>query len=48
MTPAKGVGGDFYDFFLLDEDHLAMVMADVSGKRCPCSFVYGGFQNSDS
>ena len=32
MVPAKGVGGDFYDFFLLDDDHLALVMADVSGK----------------
>ena len=32
MTPAKEVGGDFYDFFLVDDDHLALVMADVSGK----------------
>ena len=32
MTPAKEVGGDLYDFFLVDEDHLAMVIADVSGK----------------
>ena len=32
MDPAKGVGGDFYDFFLVDEDHLCMIMADVSGK----------------
>ena len=32
MEPAKEVGGDFYDFFFVDEDHLAMVMADVSGK----------------
>ena len=32
MEPAKEVGGDFYDFFLMDDDHLAMVMADVSGK----------------
>ena len=32
MTPAKEVGGDFYDFFLVDEDHLALVIADVSGK----------------
>lgn len=32
MTPAKSVGGDFYDFFLLDDDHLAVVIADVSGK----------------
>ena len=32
MTPAKEVGGDFYDMFFVDEDNLAMVMADVSGK----------------
>lgn len=37
MTPAKGVGGDFYDFFLLDEDRLALVMADVSGKGVPAA-----------
>ncbi len=37
MTPAKEVGGDFYDFFLLDEDHLGMVMADVSGKGVPAA-----------
>lgn len=37
MTPAKGVGGDFYDFFLLDEDRLAVVMADVSGKGVPAA-----------
>ena len=35
MIPAKEVGGDFYDFFLVDKDHLAMVMADVSGKGVP-------------
>lgn len=32
MDPAKEVGGDFYDFFLMDEDHLCMVIGDVSGK----------------
>lgn len=37
MTPAKEVGGDFYDFFLVDEDHLALVMADVSGKGVPAA-----------
>jgi sigma-B regulation protein RsbU (phosphoserine phosphatase) len=37
MTPAKEVGGDFYDFFLLDDDHLVMVMADVSGKGVPAA-----------
>ena len=37
MTPAKGVGGDFYDFFLTDEDHLVVLIADVSGKGVPAS-----------
>ena len=37
MSPAKEVGGDFYDFFLIDDDHLAMVMADVSGKGVPAA-----------
>ena len=37
MTPAKEVGGDFYDFFLIDNDHLGLVMADVSGKGVPAA-----------
>ena len=37
MDTAKEVGGDFYDFFLVDDDHLAMVMADVSGKGVPAA-----------
>ena len=37
MTPAKEVGGDFYDFFLVDDKHLAMVIADVSGKGVPAA-----------
>ena len=37
MKPAKEVGGDFYDFFLVDDDHLAMVIADVSGKGVPAA-----------
>ena len=37
MDPAKEVGGDFYDFFLIDEDHLGLVMADVSGKGVPAA-----------
>ncbi len=37
MDPAKEVGGDFYDFFLVDEDHLGLVMADVSGKGIPAA-----------
>lgn len=37
MEPAKEVGGDFYDFFLIDDDHLAVVIADVSGKGIPAA-----------
>ena len=37
MDPAKEVGGDFYDFFLIDDDHFAMVIADVSGKGVPAA-----------
>ena len=37
MDPAKEVGGDFYDFFLLDQDHIGLVMADVSGKGMPAA-----------
>ncbi|MBR2279537.1 MAG: SpoIIE family protein phosphatase [Ruminococcus sp.] len=37
MNPAKEVGGDFYDFFLVDDDHLCIVMADVSGKGVPAA-----------
>ena len=37
MTPAREVGGDFYDFFLVDDDHLAVVIADVSGKGVPAA-----------
>lgn len=37
MTPAKEVGGDFYDFFMVDDNHLALVMADVSGKGIPAA-----------
>lgn len=37
MRPAKEVGGDFYDFFLTDEDHLGIVIADVSGKGVPAA-----------
>ncbi|MBQ7168897.1 MAG: SpoIIE family protein phosphatase [Synergistaceae bacterium] len=37
MYPAKEVGGDFYDFFMTDENHLALVMADVSGKGVPAA-----------
>ncbi len=37
MIPAKTVGGVFYDFFLVDDDHIALVMADVSGKGVPAA-----------
>ena len=37
MKPAKEVGGDFYDFFMVDDRHLAIVMADVSGKGVPAA-----------
>lgn len=37
MEPAKEVGGDFYDFFMVDDRHLAIVMADVSGKGVPAA-----------
>ena len=37
MDPAREVGGDFYDFFLIDKDHLCMVIADVSGKGIPAA-----------
>ena len=37
MTPAREVGGDFYSFFLIDEDHLALTIADVSGKGIPAA-----------
>lgn len=37
MDPAKEVGGDFYDYFLIDDDHLGIVIADVSGKGVPAA-----------
>ena len=37
MDPAKEVGGDFYDFFMIDHDHLGLVIADVSGKGVPAA-----------
>ena len=37
MDPARDVGGDFYDFFFVDEDHLCLVIADVSGKGIPAA-----------
>lgn len=37
MRPAKEIGGDFFDFFLIDESHIGMVIADVSGKGVPAA-----------
>lgn len=37
MHAAKDVGGDFYDFFRIDDDHIGFVMADVSGKGIPAA-----------
>ncbi len=37
MDPAREIGGDFYNFFLIDDDHLALVIGDVSGKGIPAS-----------
>ncbi|MCR5237235.1 MAG: PP2C family protein-serine/threonine phosphatase [Lachnospiraceae bacterium] len=45
MTPAKEVGGDFYDFFFTDSDHLALVMADVSGKGIPAAMFMAAGKN---
>lgn len=37
MDPAREVGGDFYNFFMIDDDHLCMMIADVSGKGVPAA-----------
>lgn len=37
MKPAKEVGGDFYDVFMIDQDHLCFLIADVSGKGVPAA-----------
>lgn len=37
MDPARDVGGDFYDYFFIDDDHLCLVIADVSGKGIPAA-----------
>ena len=45
MTPAKEVGGDFYDFFMTDEKHLAFLMADVSDKGVPAALFMMSAKN---
>jgi len=47
MDPAKEVGGDFYNFFPVDDDHLAVVMADVFGKGGPGGPLHGHRQDPD-
>ena len=37
MDPAKEVGGDFYDYFLVDDDHLCLLIADIAGKGVPAA-----------
>ena len=39
MTPAREIGGDFFDFFMLDDDRIGMVIADVSGKGVPAALI---------
>ena len=39
MDPAREVGGDFYDFFMIDNDHLALVIADVTDKGVPAALL---------
>ncbi len=45
MNPAREVGGDFYDFFLIDDDHLYMAIADVSGKGIPAALFMMSSRN---
>ena len=44
--PAVGVGGDYYDFLALEQDHLGLVIADVSGKGIPAALLMAGLQAS--
>ena len=46
MEPAKDVGGDFYDFFLVDDEHLALVIADVSDKGIPAALFMMSAKNT--
>ena len=46
MIPAKEIGGDLYDYFLIDDDHLAIVIGDVSGKGIPASLFMALVKNT--
>ena len=46
MLPAKSVGGDFYDFLKVDDTHVALVIADVSGKGMPASLFMAGAKSA--
>jgi serine phosphatase RsbU (regulator of sigma subunit) len=45
-VPAIGVGGDFFDFVKIDDDHVGLVCADVSGKGIPAALLMAGLQAS--
>ena len=45
MNPAKEVGGDYYDFFFVDDDHLCLFIADVSGKGIPAALFMMSTKN---
>lgn len=45
MTPAREVGGDYYDFVMVDEDHLAVLIADVSDKGTPAALFMMSTKN---
>ncbi|MCR5628608.1 SpoIIE family protein phosphatase [Eubacterium sp.] len=45
MIPARDIGGDFYDFFMIDDDRLALVIADVSGKGMPAALFMMAAKN---
>ena len=46
MRPTKDVGGDLYDYFMIDEGHLAVVVADVSGKNIPAALFMVMFRTA--
>ena len=46
MTPAREVGGDLYDFFMLDDDRLFFLIGDVAGKGLSAEHLHGGQQGA--